>query len=575
MTVALLGDGDRVAAVATGLGAMDVDVAHVALDAVEPDESVVAVAGGGLDLERVSDRLEGAWYGIELGHLGGSTIEGITGAITGFGADGPCYRCLRARVGATTNRDPAPSGPTDDVTARFAGAVAGWHLTDAGRRSALIGHVHQLDGTRRDLLPVPGCDCHPKIDRRSFTFDHRSRPVDAVLEAMEVALDDVVGVVTDVGERASTPAPYYLATLADTGGFSDVSAADQAAGVDRDWSAAFVRAMGEALERYCAGTFRTDALTTDPEAPTVGLDAFALAGEDVDPIGQWWPARTLDGDPVAIPADVVTFPTPPDAALPSITTGLGLGSSLVEATVRGVLEVIERDACMIAWYSTFEPAALASDAAAISAWRRRLLGEGLAVSLRLVTQDVDVPIVMGIVHRRDGDGDAVYTVPGVDPDDWPSFAVGSAAALDPVEAAERAIAEAVQNWMELEAMGRERAAEEQENIARFASFPREARDALAFDHRLPLSAVGPEDVPEGEAALDALGDRLAAADLEPYVARTTTPDVASLGLEAVRVVIPAAQPLLHGSAPMGDRLRSVPRELGYRPRLDRRPHPYP
>lgn len=576
MAVALLGEADRTEPVAAGLRAMDVEVVPSSVDAVDPAALAVAVASPDTEtVRRANDRLTDTWAAVEFGGFGGVALEDVEGAIAGFGPEGPCYRCLGLRVAASTPEAAEPPDAVPAMTARYAGAVAGWLLGGEGNRDGLVGTVHQLDGRRRRLLPVPGCDCHSEVDRSEILFAHRERPLETVLDAMERGLDEHTGIVTEVGERASHPAPYYLATLAETEGFSDVSAAGMAAGVDLDWSAAFVRAMGEALERYCAGAYRVEGLPESPPGSPVALERFALADESADPTGRWWPARSLAGESVALPAEAVTFPTPPGSDVTAITTGLGLGSSLVEATLRGLLETVERDACMLAWYSTFDPVALETDDDPIATWRRRVRGEGLEVSLRLVTQDVDVPVVTGVVHRRGREGEPLVEAPGVGPDDWPSFAVGSAAALDPVEAAERAIAEAVQNWMELEAMGRERADAEQGNIATFGGFPRAARSLLAFEHRVAADRIAPEGIPAGTAAVETVADHLHAADMEAYVARTTTRDVARLGLEAVRVVIPEAQPLVHDGEPVSDRLRTVPRDLGFRPRLDRGPHPYP
>ena len=82
-------------------------------------------------------------------------------------------------------------------------------------------------------------------------------------------------------------------------------------------------------------------------------------------------------------------------------------------------------------------------------------------------------------------------------------------------------------------------------------------------------------VPEGRAELNALLDRLEAAGLDAYGARLTPRDVESLGFEAVRVVVPGAQPLFTGEAYFGERARTVPETFGYEPRLDREHHPYP
>ncbi|MFW6448944.1 MAG: YcaO-like family protein [Halobacteriota archaeon] len=576
MPIPIAGPDEVRAGVVAGFESLGLETVETPLEEVDPSRwAVVVGAASGRTLPEADGRLSGPWVGIELGGMGGRRVEDLPGVVAGFGSDGPCYRCLRARVAAADlSLEPAQPGAIDDGIPGYAGAVAGWHLADDPAVEDLVGRVVELGGPTRRLLPVPGCRCHDEVDRGDLRFTHRDRPLEVVVDAMERTLDARLGIITEVGERQSHPAPYYLAELAETEGFSSVSAASMAAGVDLDWTAAFARAMGESLERYCAGSVRLDRLPEEPPGRQIPLERFALAEGHTTPVGRWWPARTLDGERVALPVEVVSFPTPSDASIPSITTGLGLGSSPVEATLRGLLEVLERDACMLGWYSTYEPAELVVDDERVHRWRRRLLGVGLTASVRLVTQDVDVPVVTGIVHRRAADGSAVADVPGVDPDDWPRFAVGSAASLDPVVAAERAIAEATQNWMELEAMGPERARSEG-NIATFAEFPRAARTFLEADHRLQAAHVAREPVPTGVDALDDLAGRLDAAGMTAYVARTTTPDVASLGLEAVRVVVPEAQPLIHGDGPVAERLREGPRELGFRPRLDRGPHPYP
>jgi ribosomal protein S12 methylthiotransferase accessory factor len=82
-------------------------------------------------------------------------------------------------------------------------------------------------------------------------------------------------------------------------------------------------------------------------------------------------------------------------------------------------------------------------------------------------------------------------------------------------------------------------------------------------------------VPEGADELAPVGERVTAVGLEPYAARVTTRDVESLGFEAVRAVVPSAQPLFTGDPAFSERARTVPEEMGYEPRLDREYHPYP
>jgi ribosomal protein S12 methylthiotransferase accessory factor len=48
-----------------------------------------------------------------------------------------------------------------------------------------------------------------------------------------------------------------------------------------------------------------------------------------------------------------------------------------------------------------------------------------------------------------------------------------------------------------------------------------------------------------------------------------------MGFEAVRALVPAAQPLFTDEPYFGERAERVPRELGFEPRLDRDHHPFP
>jgi ribosomal protein S12 methylthiotransferase accessory factor len=392
--------------------------------------------------------------------------------------------------------------------------------------------------------------------------------VTAAATRAERAVDDRVGLVAGVGEEASYPAPYYLARLCDTSAFADATAPRLAAGVAEGWDAAYTKAVGEALERYAAGAYRESWFERAPERErlgTVSLSRFVRPDgrrepEPDEPI-RWVAAERLtDGARVSLPAETVLHPPPAERHLPTITTGLGVWTDGVGALRAGLAEVIERDATTIAWYSTLEPLGLTVEDEAFGRLARRAGSEGLSVTPLLVTVDVDVPVVACAVHR---DGE------------WPRFAVGSAADLDGEAAATAALCEAVQNWTELERMGPERAAEAGGEIGAYAAFPGAAREFVDPATTVAAADVGPTDPPTGADALATLVERAADAGLEPYATRLTPPGLAELGFEAVRVVVPGAQPLFTGETFFGDRAREVPRALGYEPRPDRAYHPYP
>ncbi|MFT4931867.1 MAG: ribosomal protein S12 methylthiotransferase accessory factor [Natronomonas sp.] len=577
MYVQIVGSGPAVEAVEAALSDVDATVESGRPADLEAADMGVVVAPVADDaFEAANDgSLAGdtPWLSVELGGVGGFRVPEVDAAVSGLGPETGCFDCLRQRVAANATDVLDEPSPPDDSVARYAGAIAGRSVATLVRGGeGPMGRVIEVPYAERRFLPVPGCSCSEPPDRR-LSRGFESVDLEAAVERAERTLDDRVGIVQSIGEVESFPAPYYLASGSDTAGFSDASAPRQAGGVHADWNAAFMKAMGEALERYSAGvyresTFRTaplSAIENGPGPEVVRPDAF-VRPDDFPPVDEndpvhWVPGADLAaGDEALLPAELVHYPPPAERHVPAITTGLGLGTSPVGALLSGLYEVVERDATMIAWYSTFDPLPLAVDDGEFETLARRARAEDLSVTPLLVTQDVDVPVVAAAVHR---DGE------------WPRFAVGSAADLDPVAAAKDALAEALQNWMELRGMGEAAAAEESGAIGRYADLPREAREFVERDGAVPADSVGPDDPPTGPDELDALVRRVRDVDLAPYAARLTPLDVERAGFEAVRVLVPGAQPLFTDDPFFGDRARSVPSSLGFEPRFDRPFHPYP
>ncbi|WP_336002771.1 YcaO-like family protein [Halorientalis halophila] len=572
MTVALVGSGPAREAVAAALDDVDAQVTDLDPAVVGgADLAVVVGQAGDVVFETVDERARDAglpWLAVEIGGVGGYPV--VEAAVAGFGPGTACYRCLQSRVRSNADPDQEPQAAPDPETARFAGAVAGREAAKlaAGKRSSIVGGLIEIPHAERQFLPVPGCVCAGERDRR-LGEDHVDRDLDESLTRAEQGLDERVGIVSEVGEAESFPAPYYLASVTDTSEFSDATAPRQAAGVDADWNAAFMKALGEGFERYSGGVYRTATFETGTATElhdAVPPSAFVCAeGENWETADEhteieWVPGRNLatDGD-VWLPAEFVHFPPPTERFRPAVTTGLGLGNSTVEALLSGLYEIVERDAAMLAWYSTFDPLGLSVDDEGFATLRRRAKSEGLDVVPLLVTQDVDVPVVAAAVHREE----------------WPRFAVGLSAHLDPARAARAALAEALQNWLELRGMGPEDAAGESGAIGPFADFPGEAQTFLAGGSSVPAEQVGPAEIPSGEAHLETVVDRLRDADLDVYGARVTPRDVEALGFEAVRAVVPSAQPLFFDDPYFGERAESIPESMGYEARLDRDHHPYP
>jgi ribosomal protein S12 methylthiotransferase accessory factor len=563
-TVGLSGDGAAVEAIRAALGDSDATPRAIDPPRIGGVDAAVVVASVGADsFERAAAAARESrtpLVSVELGGIGGRAVDGVDAAVSGYAPGTACYDCLRERVSAT-----APStdeGACEASTARLAGAVAGHELATllAGRETPLLGGVIELPHARRQVLPVPYCECaDPDAEPTGPRRNYEDRPLEDSIAMAEAAFDERVGPITAVGEVESFPVPYYLATLAETP-FSEADAPDHAAGVGLEWDPAFMKALGEALERYGAAIYRPDDFETDPETP-VRADRFVGAEWMDGGVTYWRAAEHLDtGESVHVPAETAVFPPPEQSIRPAITTGLGLGNGGVDALCSGLYEVVERDAAMLSWYSTYEPLGLAVDDEGYRTLARRAESEGLSATALLLTQDVDVPVVAACVHR---DGE------------WPRFAAGSAADFDPAAAARGALEEAIQNWLELRRLGREDARSEGGAIGTHADFPEAARAFVDPATTIPAAEVGPADTPTGEAELERLVARVVDAGLDPYAARLTPRDVEAMGFEVVRAIVPSAQPLFTGDPYFGERARSVPASLGFEPRLDRPYHPFP
>ena len=566
MDIGVVGDGPAAEAVEAALGDVDVNAFSVEPSLLDGfDLAVVVATAGSPAFAAANERLD-RWVAVEVGGVGGVALADVDAAVTVF--EEACYDCLCTRVASgTTEPSETADAPTGTRSAvRYAGALAGRAIVQLLSGESVGDTVREVPGPTRHLLAVPGCSCGDAPDAALPRTD-RSRSVSAAIDRAERAVDARIGLLTDVGERESFPVPYYVSRLADTTPFSDGNAAAFAGGAADDWDVAFMKALGEGLERYAAGVYDASTFTTGPAADVqnpIAPDAFVCPdnGTRYDPDDRlaWIRGETLATGAVRhLPAEFVQFPPPERRYRPPITTGLGLGNSGPEAALAGLYEVIERDATMTTWYATTEPLGLSVDDPVLDRLRKRARAESLSVSTLLVTGDIDVPVVAAAVHREG---------------DWPRFAAGSGANLDPAAAARSAVAEALQNWTELRSMGQDAADDAGAAIGHHAACPPET--AAFFDPAATVDAegIGEPDL-DGSAALETVVERVQAAELSPVVARLTTRDLATLGFEAVRVLVPGAQPLFTGEPFFGARARDVPRSMGYEPALDRPYHPFP
>ena len=294
-----------------------------------------------------------------------------------------------------------------------------------------------------------------------------------------------------------------------------------------------------------------------------------------------------DGSPAWLPAELVYLQRP-DRTLPPIaystSSGLACGPSFPEAVLSALLELVERDAVMLAWKCGLSLPILdwSRDSELDALDRTFFAATGLRYSVVDASCFLDVPIAISVLHGADGSG--------------APLAVGAAAAAQIGEAWLKALSESfgVYRWL------RQQAAQE-------ALRPPSDADAIETfdDHMLYYSttehaalagfldgsgerrATGEIGLLEGSTPheqIAAVAERLAHRGISAYAVDVTAPDVRELGLSVARVVAPelCALDVSHRARFLGGtRLYTAAFQAGLLPAplsvsdLNPQPHPFP
>ena len=371
---------------------------------------------------------------------------------------------------------------------------------------------------------------------------------------------------------------------------------------------ALAAALGEVAERYSASWVPEGLpLATARELGDRAVDprrfalfhprqharpGFPFTPFTADKRVRWAPGVALpSNEPAFLPAQLVylRWRSPRDTGEEPIgystSNGTACGPTFEEAVLSGLLEVIERDAFMLTWYSGLSLPRLdwSSEPELTSFDERYFRGAGLRCSAVDLSCFHDVPTVVGIVRGT--------------PDDGAPLAVGAAAAPTVAEAWQDALGEAfaVRAWARaMSHEGRDRRFADDfsdldgfdDHILFYAS-PEHARHAAFLDASPDENAAGEVAPLEGDNVTDqiaALCRRLAARGVTAYAVDVTAPDIAAAGLRVAKVVAPELQPLdvaYDGRFLGGRRLYRAAFELGLRAEpatfddLNPHPHPFP
>ncbi|OII64977.1 cyclodehydratase [Streptomyces sp. CC53] len=588
-----------------------------------------------------------------LGPWGGGPDDGT---VDGSGTDA-CGQCLAMRwqrLRSRSEREALELGfrshgatawpvltpfAVDAVWAAYRAVLPGLRTAPAGFTAAdrALPQVTRVDlGTLATatfpLLPDPLCPAC--VRERPDTADaarmafvpqpkpdadgHRLRPLDAYplpTAALANPVCGAIGTDTWINPASTTTAPvagtHFVRGYA---GLNDVTWSGQSNRYTTSRTLAYL----EGLERY-AGTHRrrgtspvtaahrtllTDGVPAlDPAdcgfyAPeTYAADPLVSPFDPDRPIPWVWGHSLRDDRPVLVPARLAHYGAGVDADnfVFECSNGCATGGSLEEAVLFGLLELIERDAFLLAWYgrARLTEIDLAScRTPAVRSMADRAALHGYDVHAFDTRMGLAVPVVTALAVRRDGGHGSL------------SFA--AAAGFDPEGTVEAALSEVLtyipylpyqvaERRTELEAMTRDFTKvlhlKDHAQLYGLPSMVHHAAEYLSPAAVRPLTELYGDwerRRPRTGDLLDDLRlvrDDLCAAGFDVIAVDQTTPEQHRMGLHTVSTTVPGLLPLDFGwtrqRALRMPRLRTGLRDAGRRPdplrddEVKTVPHPFP
>ncbi len=495
-----------------------------------------------------------------------------------------------------------------------------WGSFDPVQWATIVQNGNRMKAEGLDLpIPTP-----------LHLYEPQTRKLDYVLNGVSRIVGSHCGIVARGREREHFPDDStcfeYNAEPCDTRylGYDAVSSgrrSGNASGLTRH--EAVIAAVGELVERYASAFYTRDelALVSYNALAEAGIKAtppedFALydaqAYNDLhvlrhgrftrDAYGYWrWGQSLVTDEFVMVPATYCYVPfslrgqevngVPPFVDF-SVSTGMASHSTLEEALLRSIYEVVERDALMLTWHNSLPATGLrlegTTDPELLEALARiPFHHEQFFISD--VSVDINITTCFGVYLSPDGRK--------------PYSVVAAASDLDPQKAAARCLKELIlgYNGMTDYTLKPPKTAEEKALMAgdftkcntlhyHFMLYAgRDLRHEMTFLANQPAKWANVEDLPNRSTGA-ILGDirksaaAIAAVGLEVIGMDLTTPDIAEAGFRLARVLVPGAQPLDndHNARHFASRrLREIKRRLGLADRdmeiadFNPMPHPFP
>lgn len=418
----------------------------------------------------------------------------------------------------------------------------------------------------------------------------------------------LTGIIQDIIEVEITPGYpeifVCVANIADTSVYGFQTASDgSGAGLTRE--DAFKAAVGEAVERYASAIVQKDELIFgsynqlikdgyNPIRPSKftlfhesQYDKLPFSRFDDDTEIAWTYAQNLTfKEDCLVPACMVYMPYEPyfldkkeNIIAPSISTGCACAESYDEAILKGICELIERDAFMIMWRNKLQLQKVEIDEKSriYKIFRDRFLKPGLEYTIIHTTLDMPIPSFFGLLVDKQHNP--------------PPIIVGGAAHPDPSQAVLKTLVELIQGlyWF-LNTKPQKKIKDDFSNIKTFEDrFYLYAFNDMHFVFDFIWNNENIINLSDLEAKYNKLKslrlyiEELKELQLEVIVKDLTTVDIDECELVVTRTIIPGIE-MMEGNHSMqflgGKRWKEVPMKLGLIKEQDLNfinpyPHPYP
>lgn len=540
--------------------------------------------------------------------------------------NGPCLRCADQRMTATTGHSFFSSPmPADPVMVRHLSVALAEEVRrlvtgeeDLATKDSLLYLCPHGAATSHPVLRTSRCpDCShlgpfmPYRFAENFVFreDSADGP-DSILRLRSRLVSPMTGPIRSVDRFPPSPddpaVEQWTATVVDVGYLSLGRPLIYSGGCDLAEEAAIAAALGEGVERLASAQpnpadlliapYRelsddaTDPLTWDVFHPqTRALAGFPFPPPSREhPLSWLWGFSLSERRPKMIPVSRVFALgqplTPGDRCDFPIVSGFAAAGTPEEAAYRGLLEVLERDAFMIAWANRLPMQRLEIDRSSpgqVGAYLAAFEDRGLDARCSTVRLDLGAHLVVAIGRSSRP----------ADPATW----IAAAADPDLANACRRAIKELVASRVYVRgemqrACGRlplpiPEQVTEMGDHGRLYARPEMARYLDGWwspPQSVPLPDPQPASTPGAKLARAV--ERITEMGLEVLVVDLTPPELKELGLWVVKTLIPGTYPMNFDSRwPHlgGRRIREVPVELGLLDapllfdQFHRVPHPFP